>query len=398
MQRSSASIASLSGALAKAQAKLVNPEKSLTATIRLNNATEQSFRYAPLASGLEIIRKTLSEHEIAAIQTTAIDQSARTVMLTTTLAHASGEWIASDWPVCPMSDLASPRRMGAALTYARRYALFTLVGIAGEDDIDAPDLNDPPNAKATSGAADSGTSDAGALRDRTRLHGPARRQPALTALESATVRDACIGEIAALASLNDGIAWAKHALPRKNTLTAADAGLVEQAFSARMRQIERLAPLFETDAVGEITMANGHEEGRKIDKSALTFGEPRRLRNRDHLRFVAKQPCLVCGRKPCDPHHIRFAQPTALGRKVSDEFAVPLCRIHHRVLHRRGNEHAFWRDAGIDPMQVARRLWGETRGTPNAQVVNGATPATNDSDAPAPTLATPPFDGEAHPR
>ena len=141
MQRSSQSIASLAAALAKAQAELVNPEKSLVATIRSDGSrgAEQTFRYAPLSSGLDIVRKTLGQHEIATVQTTAIDQTAGIVNLTTVLAHASGEWIASDWPVCTISETAVPHRMGAALTYARRYALFTLVGIAGEDDLDAPD-------------------------------------------------------------------------------------------------------------------------------------------------------------------------------------------------------------------------------------------------------------------
>ena len=89
------------------------------------------------------VRKTLGQHEIATVQTTAVDQTAGIVNLTTLLAHSSGEWIASDWPVCAISETATPHRMGAALTYARRYALFTLVGIAGEDDLDAPDLNTP---------------------------------------------------------------------------------------------------------------------------------------------------------------------------------------------------------------------------------------------------------------
>src|ERR1700719_4867881 len=149
VHQSSSSVAALAAALAKAQARLVNPEKSLTATIRTGRMgeTERSFRYAPLASGLDIVRKTLGQHEIATLQTTAIDQTAGMVNLTTTLAHASGEWIASDWPVCPIAEIVSPQRMGAALTYARRYALFTLVGIAGEDDLDAPDLCDrPPTA------------------------------------------------------------------------------------------------------------------------------------------------------------------------------------------------------------------------------------------------------------
>src|SRR5499433_1297577 len=143
MHRSSESVAALASALAKAQAELVNPEKSLTATIRSGRPGEgeRSFRYAPLSSGLDIVRKTLGQRDIATVQTTAIDKETGVVNLTTMLAHASGQWIASDWPVCPVSETANPQRMGAALTYARRYALFTLVGIAGEDDLDAPDLD-----------------------------------------------------------------------------------------------------------------------------------------------------------------------------------------------------------------------------------------------------------------
>ena len=138
--------------LAKAQATLVNPEKSLVATIRTGRPGEgeRSFRYAPLASGLDIVRKTLGQHEIATVQTTAIDPATGMVNLTTMLAHSSGEWIASDWPVCAAAETANPQRMGAALTYARRYALFTLVGIAGEDDLDAPDLGAPSPSGSTS--------------------------------------------------------------------------------------------------------------------------------------------------------------------------------------------------------------------------------------------------------
>src|SRR6476659_9590828 len=151
MPRSSETVAALASALAKAQAELINPEKSLTATIRAGRPVdgERSFRYAPLSSGLDIVRKTLGQHEIATLQTTVIDQTAGMINLTTTLAHASGEWIASEWPVCPIAETANPQRMGAALTYARRYALFTLVGIAGEDDLDAPDLCDGPLSSST---------------------------------------------------------------------------------------------------------------------------------------------------------------------------------------------------------------------------------------------------------
>src|SRR5256885_4975635 len=156
MHRSSESIAALAAALAKAQSELSNPEKSLVASIGSDRPGEgaRTFRYAPLSSGLDIVRKGLGQQQIATVQTTAIDAATGTVNLTTLLAHASGEWIASDWPVCRLGDTAAPHRMGAALTYARRYALFTLVGIAGEDDLDAPDLNGRSQA-AQSGAVDS---------------------------------------------------------------------------------------------------------------------------------------------------------------------------------------------------------------------------------------------------
>ena len=152
MQRSSESIGAIGAALAKAQCEIANPEKSLTATIRspFPREEDRTFRYASLSSGLEIVRKALGQHEIATVQATVIDTEAGLIRLTTTLVHSSGEWISSDWPVCPVAETAAPHRMGAALTYARRYALFTLVGIAGEDDLDAPDLEAPRGA--TSGA------------------------------------------------------------------------------------------------------------------------------------------------------------------------------------------------------------------------------------------------------
>src|SRR6266571_4606515 len=155
MHRSSDTIATIAAALAKAQVELTNPEKSLVATIRspFPREADRTFRYAPLTSGLDIVRKSLGRHQIATIQATGIDKEAGLLRLTTVLAHSSGEWISSEWPVCQISDIASAQRMGAALTYARRYALFTLVGIAGEDDLDAPDLcetapSTPPSAAA----------------------------------------------------------------------------------------------------------------------------------------------------------------------------------------------------------------------------------------------------------
>jgi hypothetical protein len=155
VQRSSESIGAIAGALARAQIELSNPEKSLVATIRspFPREGDRAFRYASLSSGLDIVRKALGKHEIATVQTTSIDQEAGLIRLTTVLAHSSGEWVSSDWPVCPVSETAAPHKMGAALTYARRYALFTLVGIAGEDDLDAPDL---PGIKLDGGTAGTG--------------------------------------------------------------------------------------------------------------------------------------------------------------------------------------------------------------------------------------------------
>src|ERR1700731_3438773 len=251
VQQSSESVAALAAALAKAQAQLVNPEKSLSATISTGRAgeTQRTFRYAPLSSGLEIVRKTLSEQEIAIIQTTAVDPASRLLNLTTMLAHASGQWIASQWPVCPLADIASPHRMGAALTYARRYALFTLVGIAGEDDLDAPDLCIPPptapvGAGVISRAAREGNAGGltGGLRvpGRTQGNGQARGSaravstPALSSAESEALRDRLLGEIADLQSEDSATTWAREALPGKNRLSAADAKLLEDAFETKL--------------------------------------------------------------------------------------------------------------------------------------------------------------------
>src|SRR4051812_22890072 len=221
MPRSSDCFAALAGALAKAQAELVNPENTQTGTVRTGRAGEQerTFRYAPLASGLDIVRKTLGKHEIATVQTTAIDGAAGMVNLTTTLAHSSGEWIASDWPVCPMAEVANPQRMGAALTYARRYALFTLVGIAGEDDLDAPDMDAPPLVPAAGGMpkAARDTTQANSPGQRTVPAGPfakGRRSPSPPILpphDSARLREGMIAEIQSLEAAG-AAAWARTML------------------------------------------------------------------------------------------------------------------------------------------------------------------------------------------
>jgi len=444
MHRSSESIASLAAALAKAQMALTNPEKSLTGTLPGNRPDEpgRTFRYASLSSGLDIVRKVLGQHEIATLQTTMIDQDIQTVSLTTVLAHASGEWIASDWPVCTLSEMAAPRRMGAALTYARRYGLFTLVGIAGEDDLDAPDLAGQPaegaaqrgnvldRGKLNGNGAAEGSAGAGTLGAFAKNRKPwtPAKQP-LGPDSSAALRDQLLGELGRLTSADEATGWAQRAVRAKNTLRDVDAAVVEAAFAARIAElgngdeatlpspvdadrgpIEAAAPLgraelmaalracvelgtaTEAASSGKVPAVAGRSRRKRqpreqapppppqpaapplpelppvnnavpwhVDKSALPLSEPRRYRDRAHLEFVASQSCVVCGRQPCDAHHLRFMQPRALGRRVSDEFAVPLCRTHHRALHRSGDEAAWWKSTDMDPVMIAQRLWQHSR-------------------------------------
>jgi hypothetical protein len=220
----------------------------------------------------------------------------------------------------------------------------------------------------------------------------------LSSDESAALRDRLLGEIASLESDESATNWAQGALAAKNRLSAEDAKLLEESFEKRLSELlpSESAEVGNVDP-SESFSAGGHEIGNMdepgpdqvgIDKSVLTVGAPRRYRNRDHLRFVMQQPCLLCGRKPSDAHHIRFVQPRALGRKASDEFAVPLCRSHHRAVHRAGDEKAWWKQAGIDPIKVARKLWKHTRidegriePEPTAQGAPADRPAKTDAQA-----------------
>jgi ERF superfamily len=364
MQRSSNKIGALATALAKAQAEIANPEKSLTATIEspFPREGQRTFRYASLSTGLDIVRKCLGQHEIATVQSTAIDWDSGLIRLTTTLVHASGEWVSSDWPVCLASETAAPHRMGAALTYARRYALFTLVGIAGEDDLDAPDLAvplSPQNGRPASKPGSNGQMQTATAKT---LHGPRKgpngdRSAVLSGEASAILRNHLLAEIAGLGA-HDLDTWTLRAWPTANTLTPADGDEVRLAFQARL---DRLQTISDELSPAERDQSTTNQEMRsRIDKSVLAIPVARRLRDKTHLRFVAKQPCLVCGREPCDAHHLRFAQSRGLSLKVSDEFTVPLCRAHHRELHRTGKESDWWKKAGLEPISLARKLWLET--------------------------------------
>ena len=239
---------------------------------------DQTFRYAALSSGLDIVRKALGGHGIATVQMTAIDKEAGLIRLTTTLAHSSGEWLSSEWPVCAISESGAPRRMGAALTYARRYALFTLVGIAGEDDLDTPDLHLRVEAVSKregpakgNGASSTGNAETAELEPeraataesleakaeadalpttlsngqwngrRKRASSEARIRstcPMLSIEESAARSDRLIADLTQFQSADEAADWVYQNMPLKNKLTAADAVLVEAAFRDRLAILE----------------------------------------------------------------------------------------------------------------------------------------------------------------
>ncbi|MDF0583791.1 ERF family protein [Bradyrhizobium yuanmingense] len=379
MHQSSERIGTIAAALARAQAELTNPEKSLTAIIRspFPREDDRTFRYASLASGLDIVRKTLSQQEIATIQTTRIEHVTGQIHLTTLLAHASGEWISSDLPVCACKDVEAPHRMGAALTYARRYALFALVGIAGEDDLDAPDVvTGPPAAREPQSPPGPIGKPPGAVLNRT---------PVLPPERSAELLDRLLDELGRLEGSEGMLAWAKISLPLKDTLLEADARVLEAAYQKRFEE----APLPEIDPAEQRPISAAGQPGGEQpseptgdlrlpaspgEQAGLAFPkEPPRRRSKDHLAFIRSQGCLVCQKTPADAHHLKFAQPRSLGRKVSDEFTVPLCRPHHQSLHRHGDERAWWTNLQILPLPIAKQLWDSSP----VHLANGATVGTS---------------------
>ncbi|MGY4334529.1 hypothetical protein ACVWWG_008946 [Bradyrhizobium sp. LB7.2] len=254
--------------------------------------------------------------------------------------------------------------MGAALTYARRYALFALVGIAGEDDLDAPDLMtgsssavEPQIAPAPKGKP---------------LKGVLNRSPLLPPDRSAELLDRLLGELAVREGGEDLLAWAKISLPLKNTLLEADARALEAAYQKRLEEAalpdinlvdhEPMSadggPPSEEPASGRSGDVYAPGNGSPGEQVGLAFPkEPPRRRSKDHLSFIRSRGCLVCQRTPADAHHLKFAQPRMLGRKVGDEFTVPLCRSHHLSLHRHGDERAWWTNLQISPLPIAKELW-----------------------------------------
>jgi hypothetical protein len=233
-----------------------------------------------------------------------------------------------------------------------------------------PDLTEPnpeiENQKVNSKTAGNGGQQTAPDRltgrgGRANKSGSASPQSELSAALSASLRAELLREIESLGSADDAALWARRRLPAKNQLSATNDQQVEVAFAEKLAIV--LAPSAITDDVTTTPLTDQGlaAQPSQIDKRVLGFPEPRRVRDRDHIRHVIKQSCLICGRRPSDPHHLRFAQSRALGRKVSDEFTVPLCRGHHRELHRHGNETAWWQKIDIDPFPVARALWLQTR-------------------------------------
>jgi hypothetical protein len=281
--------------------------------------------------------------------------------------------------------------MGAALTYARRYALFTLVGIAGEDDLDAPDLNGRVDAIPNVGSS------VGVAADTQPARAPDERPSAPVAFlrkekavrlprtilvpeQSAALRERLLVNLGQLRSADEATNWVHKNLAAKNTLIAADADLVEAGFRERLATIEGASAAADgqLDAVAAQNasdlsgspLVTSTEEGTATTIILPGPGSTRgprlaaktiRLRDKEHCKFVATQPCVVCGRTPTETHHIRFAQPRALGRKVSDEYTVPVCRVHHRELHRYGDEASWWAGTSIDPLPIALELWRRSR-------------------------------------
>jgi hypothetical protein len=163
-------------------------------------------------------------------------------------------------------------------------------------------------------------------------------------------------------------------MPDKNLLTKPDGQLVESRFTVKLEAFageEAQEPSSEAGQVAPepdpgLDVKNGVGAFAEVPKEICPVrrrvaGKTIRLRDKEHTRFVSRQPCVVCGRTPSDPHHLRFAQPRALGRKVSDECTVPVCRTHHCELHRYGDEGSWWAAVYVDPLPIALGLWQPTR-------------------------------------
>ena len=176
-----------------------------------------------------------------------------------------------------------------------------------------------------------------------------------------------LAELAQLTSADDAAVWAKKALPKKTRLTEKDAQRLELGFALALSRFDDGPVIKDSEAPtpqkGKVASAQIQIDPSPIVRRPIA-PKSIRLRDPEHRKFVARQGCLICGRRPCDAHHVRYAQPQALGAKVSDEFTVPLCRTHHREVHTRGDERKWWAERRVDPLKTASTLWQATHSTP----------------------------------
>lgn len=325
MQQFSEKIGAIAAALARAQAELMNHGTILTAQVKLASSWEKrrNMRNVSMVADLNKVRKALNRQEIATIQSPLVENGTGKIHLTTLLAHVSGEWISSDWPVCALKDIELRCRTGEVFTSAQRDALFVLIGIPGDDDLAASDLADSVRSPAEPQSP-------GDNKVRPAKSGSIRR------LQNEDVSVALCDVLP-----GEGSAFSCQDRPEK-TRSVADHALAPE--------------------VGLRVPSYSIENIPAQDTARLAFPkEPARKRSKEHLSFVRGHPCLVCKQSPSDAHHLKFSQPKMLGRKVSDEFTVPLCRMHHQDLHRHGNEKAWWADQHIAPLAIANELWAASQ-------------------------------------
>ena len=381
MHRSSDTIATIAAALAKAQVELTNPEKSLVATIR---SPFPGRRTAPSAMPRCRAGWTSCARALAGMRSR---RSSLQRLTRKPVCFASPPFLR----IRPANGFHQNGRYARLRTSPRRSAWelpspmhggtpFSRWSGLPEKTISMRRISVPtpiPQRSCRGRAANQ----MGKLRRETD-NAPGGKLPESSARSvlgvqlSASLRESLIEQLATINSADEAAAWAHRNLPAKNTLTAADAKIVEERFRARLSAIgDRPAEGYEPPhAVPDQTGVSSASDAATRQKAPMratkkqsrsdairALGKTVRLRDKDHRRFVLRQACLVCGRVPSDPHHLTFTQPRALGRRVSDEFIVPVCRVHHRELHRSGNEAAWWRKLNIDPIPIALGLWQQTR-------------------------------------